>query len=419
MNELNGNLLGSSAPIGEILLAETAIRIELPPSLHRLAVERYEAVRNYIERATSPLAGRIRIFYPQGSMAIRATIRSRKREEGYDIDIVAELILPLGTTPAAVLDLLFAAINGAKSSLYYGKVERNTRCVTVHYEDGMHLDITPSLLIDEQDPRRSVIFHAKAEEPPAAHRRVEMNSHAFVEWFNARAPIDISFVEAYAKKAYAFDHRLSADAEFKPVPAHSSTDGGKSATIVAMQLLKRNRNMKYARRPGRMPPSVMIAAFAGETAVPGNSISGALDAITEHMLSVLSIAQAQGQIVDIRNPRCTADRFTDRWPENLAAQATYIEDLKLFRHQLAAIMSDGLSLEDKRKLLALMFGEGPARAVVEDFASRIGESVRLGTRRIGATGRVVPAAVAAPAIVTAASAQPRSHTFYGSRWATR
>jgi hypothetical protein len=104
--------LGSAAPVGEILLAETAIRIELPPSLHRLAVDRYEALRTYIERDGSSLAGLVRIFYPQGSMAIRATIRSRKREDGFDIDIVAELILPVTMPPAAVLDLLFAAING-------------------------------------------------------------------------------------------------------------------------------------------------------------------------------------------------------------------------------------------------------------------------------------------------------------------
>src|SRR5215471_12989045 len=64
MNKFNNNLpLGPSAPIGEILLAETAVRIELPPSLHRLAVDRYEALREYIERAGSPLAGRVRIFY--------------------------------------------------------------------------------------------------------------------------------------------------------------------------------------------------------------------------------------------------------------------------------------------------------------------------------------------------------------------
>ena len=30
--------LGPNAPLGELLLAGTAIRIELPPSLHRLAV---------------------------------------------------------------------------------------------------------------------------------------------------------------------------------------------------------------------------------------------------------------------------------------------------------------------------------------------------------------------------------------------
>ena len=418
MHEFNSNLLGSSAPVGEVLLAETAIRIELPPSLHGLAVDRYEAIRNYIERDGSPLAGRVRIFYPQGSMAIRATIRSRKREEGFDIDIVAELILAVTIAPSAVLDLLFAAINGERGSRYHGKVERNTRCVTVHYEDGMHLDITPSVLVDEYDPRRSVIFHAKAEEPVSAHRRLEMNSYAFVEWFTARTPIDLSFVEAYAKKAYAFDS-MRADAEFQPVPTHSSEDGGKSATVVAMQLLKRNRNIKYVRRPGRMPPSVMIATFAGETAVPGNSIAGALDAITGHMLDTLSAAQARGQLVDVRNPRCPADRFTDRWPENLAAQSIYIEDLKLFRRQLAALMGDDLSLDKKRDLLSLMFGEGPAQAVVDDFAKQIGDSVRLGTRRIATTGRVVPAAVAAPALVRPGAAQPRGHTFYGWRWRSR
>lgn len=70
MNNLWSNPpLGPTAPVGEILLAGTAIRIELPPSLHQLAVDRYEAIRKHIERADSPLHDRVRIFYPQGSMA--------------------------------------------------------------------------------------------------------------------------------------------------------------------------------------------------------------------------------------------------------------------------------------------------------------------------------------------------------------
>jgi hypothetical protein len=83
--------------------------------MHRLAVDRYEALRNYIERDSSPLAGRVRIFYPQGSMAIRATIRSRKREDGFDIDIVAELILPTGVGSATVLDLRPSTARRARS----------------------------------------------------------------------------------------------------------------------------------------------------------------------------------------------------------------------------------------------------------------------------------------------------------------
>lgn len=404
--------LGPGAPVGEILLAGTAVRIELPPSKHRLAVERYEAVRNHVERPESPLRDRVRIFYPQGSMAIRATITSRKRSDGYDIDIVAELNLPANTPPALVLDLLFEAINGPPGSRYHGNVERQTRCVTVNYADAMHLDITPTILVDEHDARLSLLFHAKKEEPATLHRRLLMNSFAFCGWFNARTPIDLDFARAYAAKAMALDEK--AEADVVPVPEHSTVDGGKSAAVVALQLLKRNRNIRYARRSGRMPPSVMMAKFSGDAAVPGSSISGALDAIIGAALATLEEADQRGEVADVRNPMCSDDRFTDRWPENLAAQRTYIQDLKLFRDQLAALMSDQLPLDQKRNLLVEMFGEGPAQLVVEDYAASLGHAIQSGQRIIAGSGRVIP--VAAPAIVRSSPAQARPHTFYGSRW---
>lgn len=409
--------LGPNAPLGEILLAETAIRIELPPSLHGLAVDRYEAVRNHVERADSPLYDRVRIFYPQGSMAIRATIKSRRRSDGYDIDIVAELVLPADTPPGLVLDILFEAINGPPGSRYRGMVERQTRCVTVYYADGMHLDITPTLLVDEYDPRRSMLFHAKPEEPAQAHRRLLMNSFAFCEWFNERTPIDLAFVEAYRIKANAFD-AARADADVVPVPAHSIEVGGKSAAVVALQLLKRNRNIRYQSRKGhRLPPSVMMAKFSGDAAVPGSSISGALNAIINVALGTLEAADQEHRIADVRNPRCNDDRFTDRWPENLMAQRTYIQDLKLFRNQLSALMSPGLTLSEKQDLLIAMFGEGPARSVIQDYSASLGRAVQSGQRTIESSGRVVPAAgVAAPAILKPSPAQARPHTFFGSSW---
>lgn len=406
--------LGPDAPLGEILLAETAIKIELPPSLHRLAVERYGAVRRHIERPDSPLADKVALFYPQGSMAIRATIKARKREDGYDIDIIAELLLPSSTAPAKVLDLLFEAVNGLPGSQYFGKVVRQTRCVTVLYEDGMHLDVTPSLLIDETDPRKSHIFHAKAEEPASAHERLPMNTYAFIEWFNKSAPIDLPFTEAYAKRALAHDRMvMKAAAPAEPVPDHSTQEGGKSSVVVALQLLKRNRNIRYAKREGRMPPSVMMACFAGHVAAPGNSISGALAAIVNHMLHELGQAQAAGKLVDVRNPKCLEESFTDRWPENLAAQQVYINDLKAFSHQLSLLMNEDLPLPKKRNLLIDMFGEGPGAAVIDEYSDQLARGIRDGSRRIAPSGRVVVGATAAAAAIIRPAP---AHTFYGTSW---
>ncbi len=410
--------LGPNAPLGELLLAGTAIRIELPPSLHRLAVERYEAIRKHIERVGSPLRDRVRIFYPQGSMAIRATILSRKRADGFDIDIVAELILPHSTAPAVVLDLLFEAINGPPGSEFHGMAERQTRCVTVYYADGMHLDITPTLLLAELDPRLSHLFHAKKEEPVSVHRRLRMNSYAFCEWVNSRTPIDLMFEEAYGRRALAFDARQKrADADVEPVPAHSTAEGGKSAKIVALQLLKRNRNLRYEKRSGRLPPSVMLAKLAAETTTPGASIAWALDAILSKILDTLETAERSGVLVDVCNPRCEDERFTDRWPEDQKAQRLYIEDLRLFRTQLANLMSAQFSLPQKRDLLVDMFGVGPAQPVIDEYVENLGRAVETGKRLVASSGRVIPAAVASSAsIASPAHAQPRGHTFFGSRW---
>ncbi|MFQ3454724.1 nucleotidyltransferase [Bradyrhizobium sp. UFLA01-814] len=419
MNKLWTDPLGPTAPVGEILLAETAVRIELPLSLHKLAVDRFGAVSKHAERPDSPLHNKVTWFYPQGSMAIRATIKSHRRDGGFDIDIVAELLLPRNLPPAQALDLLFEAINGLPGSFYRGMVERQTRCVTVRYADGMHLDITPSELLNEHDPRQSHIFHAKPDEPATRHRRLVMNSWAFCDWFNANTPADLLFREAYGKRAMTFDRqRLVADADVKPVPGHSSTEAGKSASVVGLQLLKRNRNIRYGARKGqRMPPSVMMASFAGHTAVPSSSISGSLDAISGAMLEALEYADRNGVLVDVRNPTCEEDRFTDRWPENAPAQRMYIEDLKLFRRQLAAIMSDQLALDQKRDLLVAMFGEGPAQSAVNEYAATMGRAVATGNRTVAASGKVIPiVAVAAPAISRPAAAQPRGHTFYGNRW---
>jgi hypothetical protein len=413
MNRHIGTTASSWDSIGEQMLAAVAIKIELPPSQHALLAERKSAIERHLEREGSPLRGLVRLYYQQGSVAIGATIRGKLRNEGFDIDIIVELALH-GLSPSVALDLLYEAIRGEKGSRYFSMTERQTRCVTVHYADGMHLDLSPAELIDEVDPRRSLIFHSKPEEDRSADKTVLTNSFAFAEEYLSRCPIDLSFQQEYGKRVRAADSGLldlQLRSESLPVPAHSSVVGGKSAVTVALQLLKRNRNIRWARRPGRMPASVMLSCLALEAARPGRSIADNLRVLAQHTLDRLLEAKRRGRLIHVENPRCPGDVFTDRWPENPTAQNLMIEDMRLLLAQLEVLLDYNRPLKDRRDTLKAMFGEDVGQAVVDDLEREVGEAIRSGRHGFGAVGGVI----ASPAFASSRPAVAPS-TFYGTRW---
>lgn len=399
--------------VAEQMLAAVAIKIELPPSMHALLADRKAAIEKHLERDGSPLKGKVRLFYQQGSVAIGATIRAKFRFEGFDIDIIVELITP-GLTPWQALELLYQAMRGDPGSRYYDMTERQTRCVTVHYSDGMHLDLSPSELINEFDPRRSFIYHSKPEEPRSSDRKVLTNSFGFADEYNATCPVDLSFQQEYARRALRADRGLIAmqkDAQALPVPEHSTVVGGKSAVTVAQMLIKRNRNIRWAKRIGRTPASAIVAALSLEVAEPGRTIGQNLQVIAQHILGRLLRAKRDGELIHVENPRCRGEIFTDRWPENKSAQDTMIADMRLFLDQLAVLLDDGRSLRERRDTLKAMFGEDVGQSVVDDLERDIGEAIRSGRHGFGALGGLTVSP-------TTAKAKPavKPSTFYGTRW---
>jgi hypothetical protein len=143
------------------LLAQIAIELQLPPSLFDQAGDRYAAVRRSLE-GTSAFAQLIEHFYPQGSMAIDATISIRGTDDEYDLDIVAQLGGRFrDMAPLAVLIELEKAL----ADYPVQRITRQTRCVTLHYADKMHLDITPGIRVEGTIERESYIMDAKGPRP--------------------------------------------------------------------------------------------------------------------------------------------------------------------------------------------------------------------------------------------------------------
>ena len=131
------------------------------------------SVLGYIEQPGSPLEGRVACFYPQGSMAIDATISTRGTDDEYDLDIVAEIDRPDRRPPKPCWTILRRPLKGYPVN----RILRQTRCVTLYYADGMHLDVTPSRRRALKE-KEGEIPHAKKGARTELPRYVPMNAYA-------------------------------------------------------------------------------------------------------------------------------------------------------------------------------------------------------------------------------------------------
>jgi hypothetical protein len=399
----------------DLLLANVAIRIQLSPTNHKLAVSRLETLATWLDREASPLAGKVTLVYAQGSMSINATIASALRYDEFDIDAIVQMVVAPRTSAQQALDLLFEAVRGERGSRYYNVTTRNTRCVTVEYRD-MHVDLTPAELIPGREPRVSYIFHHRPEEPRTVGKRIVANPFGFADWFNQVTPRFHDFEKFFESESRAMDVLVSRAAQTEEVPEPIPTYL-KSPVVIAHQLVKRFRNVQYDKREGRQPPSVLLAflmsGFAGTSGRPFVELLHQARSLRAYFEG----HQNRGVLIHVTNPRCLEDVFSDRWPATLDEQGLFLKDLRYFVHQLERIEKDA-PLDVIADVFARLFGEEVSKSVIREFADTTGRKIddgaliiEHGSGRIdlGRSGIARAAAVAAPATVTGT---PR-HTFYG------
>jgi len=418
MNRLTGIGLPLSEPL-DALLADIAIRVQLSATNYRLAVERYQTINEWIERDGSPLEGRVAMFHPQGSMAIGATIASKLEKDEFDIDLIAILDLSADTPPHKMLDILEQAIRDEPGSRYYDKTERCTRCIQIRYADGMHLDVTPMVRIPELPERCGFIYHAPECYPTADDKKIVANPWGFAQWFLAHTPADRLFQTAFAKRAKAYEAAmLLAEAEVEPVPERSPVYE-KSMAVIALQLMKRFRNVRYDQRAVRCPPSVFLSKTVADNTGRTATLSEELIFQASQLRDLLANAQTTGNILDVRNPTCYSDRFTDRWPGTLDAQRVFLADMTLFVEKIGSLRGE-CDLGEMQKILSEFFGENATLDAVRQFNKRVGQEIVYGrSQHVPGAGQIVVPSQAVASTLGAVAAIPAiaratpKHTYFG------
>ncbi|MDP9762083.1 MULTISPECIES: nucleotidyltransferase domain-containing protein [Agrobacterium] len=399
----------------DAILAQIAFNIQLPPSLHAKAVSRYEAVRRHLE-ATTFFADGIEHFYPQGSMAIDATISTRGTDDEYDIDIIAQLdakyrrLGPLG---------VLKALEGALSDYPVEKVIRQTRCVTLVYSDKMRLDVSTAFRQHGTQERRSHIMHAKGPNRGSDDCEVPTNAYGFAEHYKARTPVELAVSEAFRRRWNDHD-RLRADAEVDDVP-NQTPFVVKNMTTLALQLVKRYRNITHDRkgRSGRMAPSILLAHYAARSSQPGRTLSDALISLCSLLIADIRRASSLGHTLNVFNPTWDQDEFTDRWPESIEQQNVFADDLVRLVNAVSLLKDGKLNPTDVPGALRELFGDFVVNEAIRKAAQELGGTVQRGTQGYTRAGGIlVPAAAAASPALAApkAAAAPVSgsrHTFFG------
>jgi Second Messenger Oligonucleotide or Dinucleotide Synthetase domain len=380
----------------DTLLADIAIRVQLSKTDHDKAAARFEVMRDWIDRAGSPLRELVALMYPQGSMAIGATVARVSDRDEYDIDVIVVLSIPPGSDPEMVLDALHRAIRGEPGSRYFDKTTRHTRCVCVSYDDGMHIDLTPAVLIPERLARTSVIFHSKPEDPTVRKLPLLANPWGMAEWFKEMTPLEADFAKLYEGRALAHDKALG-----EPVPDQEPAYR-KSRALIALQLIKRWRNVLYA-KPGRTklrrPPSVLLSKLIALQANRTATLSEEVEHQARQILARLEHDKVCGRLIREVNPRCEEDVLTDRWPDGDRDQDLMIDDLRDFVAKMHLLRTGDQSIDKVRLLLEGLFGDRPAKSAVHDYMFGAGRThVEYGTGRIvrPAGGLVIAAPMVGP-----------------------
>lgn len=391
------------------LLAEIAINIQLPPYLYKKASERFDAIYEYLGRHVSKIRGKIRILYPQGSMSIDATISTRGTDDEFDLDLVAEFPEEFkGWSPCKLLDELFESLKDYPVR----EVKRQTRCVTLYYSDNMHVDVTPSIRSEFVLERQSIIAHAKGPYNTQDDHWVAMNAFGFANWYNERTPdeerITAAMVESWSSRQ---EMVVLSESEKQDLPEQSDFVT-KSTTTLALQLLKRYRNIRYAEATGRIPPSVLLACFAGQCATQNLSLTDMLLRLAKHIKDAIERAEMYKELLDVENPIYSDDKFTDRWPENYQQQSDFLLHIKGLIRGLEKIKRREFPVDELASWLKQNFGDGVVSRANLAIAKRNGEAIQGAKQSYTPKGSIIvpaaAAAVTAPSIVKAAP-----HTFYG------
>lgn len=337
------------------LLNRIGIKLQITPTQHQLAEQRYREIGDWLSVGDSSVARYFPTIYPQGSLRIGTTVKPHGRQE-YDLDLVLEINWDWRRVrnPVILLDLVEARLR--QHGTYRSMLERKNRCIRVQYANQFHLDILPACPDPSSGGTCVVVPDREARDWRPS------NPKGYAEWFDQRAQ---AVVLELAKKV-------------EPLPDWEPNHA-RPPLNRAVQLLKRWRDIRYARTPDLAPISIVLTTLAAQHYGGEEFVNQALEGIVDRIVAALP---AFGRLV-ILNPTNPQEDLSERWDEQSGAYQAFVSGMRELQATWEHLKQER-GMANIQAVLQQLFGEEMAKASVAEQTKAV-DSLRpqqsLGVRR--------------------------------------
>lgn len=408
--------LDDTAPGLDALLLGTALELELSDRDHRVAEKRYKLIPEHLQRQASRLRPYMdyALIYSQGSRAIGATIIDGAADDRFDLDAILEFTRPRDWSISDVLDELFTAFQGFPD---VQEIERCTRCIQLRFAF-MHLDVTPMDPDREPRPVRSGLIYHSPEE--GGDQLFPANPFGFADWFTKQVALPSRAFRDHVKTMRAnmgIKDRLvpssimdDADIDALPAPRNPLRD---APQVIALKLMKRYLNLRYAKRNLKRPISIYLSKVAALVPPNENGLCAQLESYALDLERRIETSMVTGIRLDEKNPAPPHENFNDRWPASSEDLRVFRDDLRHLVGELARARSSDFT--DVRRIFDDLFGERVSEKAVRSYLdSHRGLSIPSAFEP--AKGFVAAPALLAPTAASAATtSKAPAHHFHSGR----
>lgn len=333
------------------MLRKIAKEIEISKTEYEKAVKSYNAVGTFIDNNIPQYDIKV---VPQGSFRLGTVIKPITDKDEYDIDLVA-IIDHKFLNAKELKNIVGDALKS--SDRYSEKLVEGKRCWTIEYSESSkyHMDILPTMMSDTYSTNKELTMTHKEDEKSDYEFR-QTNPEAYYDWFVERMEEE----RKRLKEEYAVRNKL----EIVDVPEYEI----KTTLQVAIQILKRYRDIKFKETPDIKPISIILTTLMAKVYTGKENVYELIEKFSkEYMMHIEK--DKNGNII-IKNPVNENENFADKWPKYPERREAFFKFMTELEQDLVTnkILLEG-NIREQADFYKKLFGENMVNRVYENIAN--------------------------------------------------